>query len=43
MDFSFFIQHPETSIQYLSSLKDKFKQSNYRQDLVDVALISAYA
>jgi len=43
MELSFLIQHPETGIQYLSQMLNKFGPCNYRQDFVDVALISAYS
>jgi hypothetical protein len=35
-------QYPETGIQYLAQLQNKFEPCNYGQFLVDLALISAY-
>jgi len=42
MELYYIIQHPETGIQYLTQLQNKFKPCNYGQLLVDLALISAY-
>ena len=42
MELYYIIQYPETGIQHLTKLQNKFEPCNYGQLFVDLILISAH-